>query len=52
MPVYQFLCEKHGEFESITIRAEWDQIRCPKCGGKTELSKEAGLDRKRYRKNR
>jgi hypothetical protein len=30
MPVYQFICEKHGEFEKITIKAEWDDIRCPK----------------------
>jgi putative FmdB family regulatory protein len=34
MPVYQFVCKKHGEFEKITIRAEWDDIRCPKCGNK------------------
>ena len=34
MPVYQFVCEKHGEFDKITIKAEWDDIRCPKCGNK------------------
>ena len=26
MPVYQFICEKHGGFEKITIKAEWDDI--------------------------
>ena len=39
MPVYQFVCEKHGAFEKITIRAEWDDIRCPKCGVKSEVDK-------------
>jgi putative FmdB family regulatory protein len=39
MPVYQFVCEKHGVFEKITIRAEWDDIRCPKCGVKSEVDK-------------
>ena len=39
MPVYQFVCEKHGAFEKITIRAEWDDIRCPKCGVKSKVDK-------------
>ncbi len=39
MPVYQFVCEKHGEFEKITIKAEWDDIRCPKCGKKPDVDK-------------
>jgi len=39
MPVYQFFCEKHGSFEKITIRAEWDDIRCPKCGDKPQVDK-------------
>jgi putative FmdB family regulatory protein len=39
MPVYQFVCKKHGQFEKITIRAEWDDIRCPKCGVKSEVDR-------------
>jgi putative FmdB family regulatory protein len=39
MPVYQFFCEKHGFFEKITIKAEWDDIRCPKCGDKPRMDK-------------
>lgn len=39
MPVYQFVCEKHGAFEKITIRAGWDDIRCPRCGVKSEVDK-------------
>ena len=37
MPVYQFICKKHGGFEKITIRAEWDDIRCPKCAAKSKV---------------
>jgi putative FmdB family regulatory protein len=37
MPVYQFICKKHGGFEKITIRAEWDDTRCPKCGAKSKV---------------
>lgn len=40
MPVYQFVCEKHGAFEKITIRAECEEIRCPKCGKKSAVDKE------------
>ena len=36
MPVYEFVCEKHGKFEEITIKAEWKDIRCPKCGKKVK----------------
>jgi putative FmdB family regulatory protein len=36
MPVYQFFCAKHGLFEKIAIKAEWDDIRCPKCGAKAQ----------------
>ncbi len=39
MPVYQFICDKHGEFEKITIKAEWNDIRCPKCGKKSDVDK-------------
>jgi putative FmdB family regulatory protein len=44
MPVYQFVCEKHGEFEKITIKAEWDEIRCPKCGNKPKMNKKMPLE--------
>ncbi len=37
MPVYQFICKKHGRFEKITIKAEWDDIRCPKCGANARV---------------
>lgn len=37
MPVYQFECKKHGQFEKITIRAEWEDIRCPDCGDKLKI---------------
>ena len=37
MPVYQFVCQKHGKFEEITIRALWDLIKCPKCGIKPKI---------------
>jgi putative FmdB family regulatory protein len=43
MPVYQFVCEKHGEFEKITIKAEWGDIRCPKCGDKPKKDKKRNL---------
>ena len=48
MPVYQFVCEKHGEFDKITIRAEWDSIRCPKCGVKPEINKAMKTRRKDF----
>ncbi len=44
MPVYQFICKKHGEFEKITIRAEWDDIHCPKCGAKSKVDKKCNLE--------
>ena len=44
MPVYQFICEKHGGFEKITIKAEWKNIRCPKCGDKSRLDKKSNTD--------
>jgi len=50
MPVYQFVCEKHGEFEKITIKAEWDDIRCPKCGNKPELDRKMQFRAKRFTK--
>jgi len=37
MPVYTFRCnECEKTFDEITIRAEWDKIRCRRCGGKVE----------------
>jgi putative FmdB family regulatory protein len=51
MPVYQFICETHGAFEKITIRAEWDDIRCPKCGQKPEVDKKIQFLAKRDLKN-
>jgi len=51
MPVYQFICEKHGEFEKITIKAEWGKIRCPKCGDKSRLDKKSKLKPQGYLKN-
>ena len=47
MPVYQFICEKHGGFEKITIKAEWCDIRCPKCGDKSKVHEECDLEPKR-----
>ncbi len=44
MPVYQFICKKHGGFEKITIKAEWDDIRCPKCGAKSRVDKKCNLE--------
>jgi len=37
MPVYSFKCVqcKH-EFDEITIKAYWNDIRCRKCGGLVE----------------
>ena len=43
MPVYQFVCKKHGAFEKITIRAQCDDIRCPKCGKKSDVDKKMQL---------
>jgi putative FmdB family regulatory protein len=43
MPVYLFVCEQHGEFEKITIKAEWDEIRCPKCGNKSKINKKSSV---------
>lgn len=43
MPVYQFACDRHGGFEKITIKAEWDDIRCPKCGHKPKLNKNGNI---------
>jgi putative FmdB family regulatory protein len=51
MPVYQFICEKHGGFEKITIKAEWDDIRCPKCGAKSKVDKKGNLEHKSLFKN-
>ncbi len=37
MPVYSFYCEKCSkEFEIITVRAEWKDIRCRTCGSKVK----------------
>ena len=47
MPVYQFFCEKDGTFEKITIKAEWGDIRCPKCGDKSKVCKECNLEPRR-----
>ena len=43
MPVYLFVCKQHGEFEKITIKAEWDEIRCPKCGNKSKINKKSSV---------
>jgi putative FmdB family regulatory protein len=51
MPVYQFVCAKHGEFEKITIKAEWDDIRCPKCGQKSAVDKKMQFRAKRFLKD-
>jgi hypothetical protein len=37
MPVYKFVCEKHGEFEKMKIIAEWDKIICQKYGKKSKV---------------
>lgn len=47
MPVYQFICEKHGAFEKITIKAEWENIRCPKCNHKSRVDNKNNLDPKK-----
>ncbi len=46
VPVYQFICKKHGFFEKITIKAEWDRIRCPKCGAKSKVDQKCKSDHK------
>lgn len=46
MPVYQFKCETHGGFEKITIKAEWNDICCPKCGDKSKVDKKGKLEPK------
>ena len=46
MPVYQFICKKHGGFEKITIKAEWGGIRCPKCGAKSKVDQKCNSERK------
>ena len=51
MPVYQFVCEKHGAFEKITIKAQWDDIRCPKCGKKSAVDKKMQFREKVSLKN-
>jgi putative FmdB family regulatory protein len=51
MPVYQFICIKHGEFEKIAIKAEWGHIRCPKCGDKSKVDKKCNLELKSFAKN-
>lgn len=32
MPVYQYACEEHGEFEKIKKIAERQSAICPECG--------------------
>jgi putative FmdB family regulatory protein len=51
MPVYQFVCKKHGAFEKITIKAEWDDIKCPKCGMKSKVDEKCNLAPKSILKN-
>lgn len=51
MPVYQFICEKHSGFEKITIRAQWGDIRCPKCGAKTKVDNKCKIEHKASAKN-
>ena len=48
MPVYQFVCKQHGQFEKITIRAEWDEIRCPDCGNKSRVAEKQGFRIKKF----
>lgn len=32
MPLYQYSCPKHGEFEELlSIREKTDEHKCPKC---------------------
>ncbi len=51
MPVYQFVCKQHGEFEKITIRAQCDDTRCPKCGKKSAVDKKMQFRQKGSLKN-
>ena len=51
MPVYQFICDKHGGFEKITIKAEWGKIRCPKCGDKSKVDKKSNSEPQSFMKN-
>lgn len=51
MPVYQLICDKHGEFEKTTIKAEWDGIRYPKCGKKSDVDKKMQFRVKGFFKN-
>ena len=48
MPVYQFICDKHGGFEKITIKAQWKDIRCPKCGGKSRADKRSKTETRKF----
>jgi putative FmdB family regulatory protein len=34
MPVYEFVCDKCGRFETSRRWDEVDQVRCPSCRGK------------------
>jgi hypothetical protein len=38
-------------FEKITIKAEWGDIRCPKCGDKSKVDKKCKLAPGSYLKN-
>ncbi|MGD2096921.1 MAG: zinc ribbon domain-containing protein [Desulfobacterales bacterium] len=51
MPVYHFICKKHGGFEKITIRAEWDNIRCPKCGAISKVDQKCDSEHKQSIRN-
>lgn len=36
MPIYDYKCAKHGEFQKNAKIAERDQVRCPKCDRECE----------------
>jgi len=36
MPLYDYECSKHGEFEAIHSINDKTPILCPRCGGKTK----------------
>jgi putative FmdB family regulatory protein len=32
MPIYEYVCPKHGKFDRVILTDSGDSARCPKCG--------------------
>lgn len=53
MPLYDYSCEEHGQFQKIRKISEREKAECPECGKecKQELTAPRGINGGYYDKN-